>query len=197
MKIRDLRQYIKSFCGTDSFEKLGTGKEEFFKLLNGHGYEDRFDAHIGSIASFATNSEEQLFYEFVQNAYDADASALMFYINESYLVVLNNGIPFYTDYDIEKRHGQLYGFLKKGDSDKYNDPTQKGAFGLGSKLLYTLTVDRSLSSARDLLLNAIKKAYTFIMTSDIDDVVDSLRPSFNTSSDESIKASIDVVVVLP
>lgn len=39
-------------------------------------------------------------------------------------------------------------------------------------------------------LKAIKKAYNFIMTSDIDDVVDSLRPSFNTSTDESIKASI-------
>ena len=40
-------------------------------------------------------------------------------------------------------------------------------------------------------LKAIKKAYTFIMTSDIDAVVDSLRPSFNTSSDASIKASIE------
>jgi len=40
-------------------------------------------------------------------------------------------------------------------------------------------------------LKAIKKAYNFIMTSDIDAVVDSLRPSFNTSSDASIKASIE------
>jgi len=39
-------------------------------------------------------------------------------------------------------------------------------------------------------LKAIKKAYNFIMTSNINDVVDSLRPSFSTSSDESIKASI-------
>lgn len=40
-------------------------------------------------------------------------------------------------------------------------------------------------------LKAIKKAYNFIMTSDIEAVVDSLRPSFNTSSDESIRASIE------
>ncbi len=40
-------------------------------------------------------------------------------------------------------------------------------------------------------LNAIKKAYNFIMTSDINEVVKSLRPSFSTSTDESIKASIE------
>jgi len=39
-------------------------------------------------------------------------------------------------------------------------------------------------------LNAINKAYKFIMESDIDDVVASLRPSFSTNTDESIKASI-------
>lgn len=39
-------------------------------------------------------------------------------------------------------------------------------------------------------LKAIKKAYDFIMTSDINDVVNSLRPSFSTSTDESIKSSI-------
>lgn len=40
-------------------------------------------------------------------------------------------------------------------------------------------------------LKAIKKAYDFIMTSNIDAVVESLKPSFNTSSDESIRASIE------
>ncbi len=40
-------------------------------------------------------------------------------------------------------------------------------------------------------LKAIQKAYNFIMTADIDDVVKSLKPSFSSSSDESIKASIE------
>ena len=40
-------------------------------------------------------------------------------------------------------------------------------------------------------LKAIKKAYNFIMTADINDVVNSLRPSFSTSTDESIKSSIE------
>lgn len=39
-------------------------------------------------------------------------------------------------------------------------------------------------------LKAIQKAYLFIVNSDIDAVVDSLRPSFKTNSDESIKASV-------
>lgn len=40
-------------------------------------------------------------------------------------------------------------------------------------------------------LKAIVKAYNFIMTSNINDVVASLRPSFSTSTDESIKTSIE------
>ena len=40
-------------------------------------------------------------------------------------------------------------------------------------------------------LKAIMKAYNFIMTSDINTVVNALRPSFSGSSDESIKASIE------
>lgn len=40
-------------------------------------------------------------------------------------------------------------------------------------------------------LKAIKKAYNFIMTASIDEVVKSLKPSFATSSEESIKASIE------
>lgn len=40
-------------------------------------------------------------------------------------------------------------------------------------------------------LKAIQKAYNFIMTADINEVVKSLKPSFSSSSDESIKASIE------
>ncbi len=39
-------------------------------------------------------------------------------------------------------------------------------------------------------LKAIQKAYNFIMTANIDDVVESLKPSFSSSTDESIKSSI-------
>ncbi|MGN1207991.1 MAG: ABC transporter substrate-binding protein, partial [Christensenellales bacterium] len=40
-------------------------------------------------------------------------------------------------------------------------------------------------------LRAIQKAYNYIMTANIADVVNSLKPSFSTSTDESIKASIE------
>ena len=97
MKIRDLRQYVASICGTDSFEKLGTSDDALLSRM--YGLDQGLDATIGGVAAFASHSEEQLFYEFVQNAYDASATALMFFINEDYLVVLNNGEPFYTDKD--------------------------------------------------------------------------------------------------
>lgn len=153
MKIRDLRQYIKSLCGTDSFDALGTSEDKFLSYMYGSGQE--LDAAIGGAADFASHSEEQLFYEFVQNAYDANASALMFYINEQYLVVLNNGDPFFTDANIKQRHGQLYSFLAKGKSAKYNDPKLLGKHGQGSKLLYTLLIDKSIKSNSEQLIKAL------------------------------------------
>ena len=115
---------------------------------------------IESSSSFATNAEEQLFYEFVQNAYDAKADSLYFFANEKYLVVLNNGEPFYTDFDIlaeEKNNGQLFNFLAKGKSDKRGDDDQMGQYGQGSKLLYTLITDSSDGQMTDaeLLVEAI------------------------------------------
>ena len=115
---------------------------------------------IEGSSSFATNAEEQLFYEFVQNAYDAKADSLYFFANEKYLVVLNNGEPFYTDFDLladEKNNGQLFNFLAKGKSDKRGDDDQMGQYGQGSKLLYTLITDSSDGQLTDaeLLVEAI------------------------------------------
>lgn len=115
---------------------------------------------IEGSSSFATNAEEQLFYEFVQNAYDAKADSLYFFANEKYLVVLNNGEPFYTDFDLladEKNNGQLFNFLAKGKSDKRGDDDQMGQYGQGSKLLYTLITDSSDGQQTDaeLLVEAI------------------------------------------
>lgn len=154
MKIRDLKQYVKSLCGTDSLENLGTNEDQFLSYMYGTGQE--LDAAIGGAADFASHSEEQLFYEFVQNAYDANATALMFFIKKDYLVVLNNGDPFYTDKNIKQRHGQLYSFLAKGKSSKYSDSGQLGKYGQGSKLLYTLLTDKTLGSNSKQLIKVIK-----------------------------------------
>lgn len=160
MKIRDIRQYIKELCKNETLELIGKDNEEWFKYV--YGPNKKLDASITEAATFATNAEEQLFYEFVQNAFDAKADSLYFFFNDSYLIVLNNGVPFYTDLDLETnpdhREGQLYTFLSKNKSDKYGDSRKMGEHGQGSKLLYTLLTD--LDEWKDnssLLLDAIKK----------------------------------------
>lgn len=162
MKVRNLRQYIKSISkGNETLELVGLNKEYFLNMMSGQG--QKVDALITGAASFANNAKEQLFYEFVQNAYDASADTLLFYANEEFLIVLNNGEPFFTDLDIfdlpegeEPRDGQLYNFLAKGKSLKLNDDEKLGKYGQGSKLLYTLLADINHNvNTEELLKDAI------------------------------------------
>ena len=124
MNVRDLSQYITKLCGQETLHLLGTNKELLLHKIYGEDPSaDQVKSVISDAASFASNAEEQLFYEFVQNAYDASADSLFFYANEKYLIVLNNGEPFYTDFDLFDtstpiRDGQLYNFLAKGKSLK-------------------------------------------------------------------------------
>ncbi len=160
MKVRDLNQYITHLCdGQETINLLGTDKELFLKAMNGK--QKKLNSLVSGAASFASNAEEQLFYEFVQNAFDAKADSLFFYANKDYLIVLNNGEPFYTDLDIfdddkEHRDGQLYNFLAKGQSLKLDDDTKLGKYGQGSKLLYTLLAEVNYNAnTEDLLKEAI------------------------------------------
>lgn len=157
MKIRDLKEYISSLCeGKLTSDLLGTNDEVFLKKMG--GMMKKVDSVITGAASFASNAEEQLFYEFVQNAYDANADTLCFFMDENYLIVLNNGEPFYTDFNINEnsRDGQLYSFLAKGQSLKDSDDDKLGKYGQGSKLLYTLLADVDYNrKTEDLLLEAI------------------------------------------
>ena len=167
MKVRDLKQYITKLCGQETLHLLGSNKELLLQKIYGHDPSpDQVKSVISDAASFASNAEEQLFYEFVQNAYDASADSLFFYANEDYLIVLNNGEPFYTDFDIFEdrddenetiRDGQLYNFLAKGKSLKRNDIKKLGKYGQGSKLLYTLLTEVSESEENEELL--IKTLY--------------------------------------
>ena len=162
MTIRDLNQYIRALCGEETLNLLGSNKELLLQKIYGQDPSpDQVKSVISDAASFASNAEEQLFYEFVQNAYDASADSLFFYANENYLIVLNNGEPFYTDFDIfdtdTLRDGQLYNFLAKGKSLKRSDVTKLGKYGQGSKLLYTLLTEVSESEENEELL--IKTLY--------------------------------------
>lgn len=148
MKIRNIRTYLENRnSGNHNFKEnlalLGTNDEPFLYVLQGD--EADVSVIIEGNASFAQNAREQLFYEFVQNAYDAKSEDLLFYANEDYLIVLNNGKPFYTDTvkqeDGKTREGQLFNFLAKGKSQKHGDENLMGNYGQGSKLLYTLLCD--------------------------------------------------------
>lgn len=158
MEIRDISKYLKSrYDVSINFSKLGTSEEPLLTKL--FGEEPNIDAIIGSNSSFAQNAQEQLFYEFAQNAFDAEAEYLYFFANEKYLIVLNNGKPFYTDTEGEiKREGQLFNFLGKGKSQKYDDPEKMGKYGQGSKLLYNLLCDNHPAKPiESLLIEAIKE----------------------------------------
>ena len=162
MNIRNISQYIEKICGRETLELLGSNKELLLQKIYGQDPSpNQVKSVISDAASFASNAEEQLFYEFVQNAYDASADSLLFYANEKYLIVLNNGEPFYTDFDIFNsmtiRDGQLYNFLAKGKSLKRNDTSKLGKYGQGSKLLYTLLTDDNKNEDNETLL--IKSLY--------------------------------------
>ena len=149
MKIRNLQQYIHERCSRDSKDSLRllfTDDEPFLYEILGDG--GSVENMVSRCASFAKDAEQQVFYEFVQNAFDAEGDSVFFYTgtvdNQDFLLVLNNGKPFYTDKKVtdksKKREGQLFSFLNKGKSDKPNEPSI-GKFGQGSKLLYTLLPD--------------------------------------------------------
>lgn len=157
MKVRDIQKYLVGRCPSSSISTLGTDKEPFLETI--YGQDQELDSTIRDVASFAKDSEEQLFYEFVQNAFDANADSLCFFFDKEYLIVLNNGDPFYTDprqEDKRPRDGQLYNFLAKGKSIKSGDEKKSGEYGQGSKLLYTLISDKSAASNKTALINAIK-----------------------------------------
>lgn len=95
MNVRNLSQYITKLCGKETLDLLGSNKELLLQKIFGQDpSSDQIKVVISDAASFASNAEEQLFYEFVQNAYDANADSLFFYANEKHLIVLNNGEPF-------------------------------------------------------------------------------------------------------
>ena len=72
MNVRNISQYITKLCGKETLDLLGSNKELLLQKIYGQDpSRDQVKTVISDAASFASNAEEQLFYEFVQNAYDA------------------------------------------------------------------------------------------------------------------------------
>lgn len=176
MKIRNLQAFIQDRCAKKSerpsldylFKEDRNNEPFLYEILGSDG---DVDTMVQNCASFAKDSEQQVFYEFVQNAFDANSKNLFFMMGQvegsDYLLVVNDGEPFHTDRHTgnksDKRDGQLFSFLNKGKSDKPN-PLSIGKFGMGSKLMYSLLVDQSeefstSSLMKDALIDQRKAPY--------------------------------------
>lgn len=120
MNVRNISQYITKLCGKESLELLGSNKEPLLQKIYGQDpSHDQVKAVISDAASFASNAEEQLFYEFVQNAYDANADSL-FSMPTSNIslcsIMANRFIPTLT-----------YSSLRRFETDSYTISWQRAS----------------------------------------------------------------------
>lgn len=139
MKIRNLNAYISAITEKPLSERIGHDEEPLFRALIGP---KKVKKYIGNIANFAADPTYQIFYEFLQNADDAESSLFLINFDKDGLLVLNNGAPFATD-GFSKQGGQLWNFLGIDSSQK--GLGKKGEYGRGSKLLYDLLLERTSS----------------------------------------------------
>ena len=138
MNIRNTRVYINEITGGQPIGKIGTPSDPLYqKVIKAQSLE----AHVGPLTKFAINSGVQLFYELLQNAQDAQADRLFFFLSERYLIVVNNGKPLQTNFNARSEEipkGELFSFISAGD--KYGEEGSIGKFGQGSKLLYNMII---------------------------------------------------------
>jgi hypothetical protein len=164
MKIRDLSFYIKKKANQDivydSNLELCTVKDVFLTKLYGesNSAEDFKKVELTTLSSFAEDSDEQVFYEFLQNAKDAKGTGLWVFMDKKLgVLILNDGEPFHTNPSI--LNGSLFSFLGKKKTEKHKDSTNSGAKGMGSKLLYNLLVpytsSGNLSGMSDMLADIL------------------------------------------
>ena len=75
MKIRNLQEFVKDRCSNKDLKSLDLlyteerNEEPFLTAILGD--EGDVDNMVEKVASFAKDPEQQVFYEFVQNAFDA------------------------------------------------------------------------------------------------------------------------------
>ncbi|KAA3641001.1 MAG: hypothetical protein DWQ02_01170 [Bacteroidetes bacterium] len=161
MKIRDLVKYVEIISGDPNWRgKIGIEGDPFYSKLFGEDF--NLEYYVGHISDFAENSNEQIFYELIQNASDAGASSFFVGFDEENFVVLNNGEPFISDGEKAKNSkSRLRSFLTKNKGPKAGESDSIGKHGQGSKLLYDLiipvasSVSEGSTNKEDLLQKAI------------------------------------------
>lgn len=145
MKFRDLSSYIKQLTNSaivynQDLELLTKSDLLLKELYGSFGDSEGFlKGELLKLSSFAEDSQDQVFYEFLQNAKDSGGSGLWVFTDPKLgVLILNDGDPFHTN--PKEVDGSLFSFLGKGKGTKFKDSTKSGKKGVGSKLLYNLLV---------------------------------------------------------
>ncbi|MEO0194827.1 MAG: ATP-binding protein [candidate division WOR-3 bacterium] len=114
--------YDLDFVGYEHNRKYG-----FFNFM--HGEKDDIRNYLESILK--TANDDQVIDEFIQNAFDANATKVyIILIEEKYLLVINNGKKFKIQ--------EIKNILNIGQSEKSKDCSKIGKFGIGFKLIHRL-----------------------------------------------------------
>lgn len=138
MKIRDTQAYIRNLLREDFSGHVGAENDPLFKELFASGGEEYF---IQNVSGVAKNTHQQVFYELLQNASDANATKVSIFFDDNQFLAINNGDAFVTDGSIKEK-GRLRSFLGKNKSAK--NPKDIGKHGQGSKLLYDLLTSSNI-----------------------------------------------------
>jgi len=146
MKIRNIDIYLKERIGKSygSVASLVNSDDLLLTKLSGERRTiENFRSNVlEQLTSFANDAYNQIFFELVQNAKDAESSGLWIYFaSEDGILFINNGDPFHTD--VSNENGSLYSFLGKAVGEKETRTDKSGKYGKGSKLLYNLLVPRN------------------------------------------------------
>ncbi|GIV38847.1 MAG: hypothetical protein KatS3mg033_0647 [Thermonema sp.] len=123
----DAERIDEHFVGT-VIRLPGKGRKTFgfFKMY--HGDKEDIRTYLPSLLKIA--EDEQAFYEFAQNAVDAQSTHFWAFYNERYFIVLNNGEPFNFE--------GLRSILNIAQSTKKERCDKIGRFGIGFKLVHRL-----------------------------------------------------------
>jgi hypothetical protein len=150
MKIKDTKHYIGDIIGSqDTPVNPLKSKTPLLERLIGGG--NTAESHIKRIANFADNATQQLIFELLQNADDANndnerEGVFQVFFDDNYFLAINNGKPFTMDTTVKP--GSLRRFLSWDIRGESNDSIT-GKYGKGSKLLYNLFIDETDLNNKD------------------------------------------------
>ena len=115
-----------------------TANYDEIRRINIEDYGKRLDRWARRILDNLYSDQTHFIYELLQNAEDAKATKVRFHLHDDYLAFEHNGCPF-SEQDVRAICGLA-------DTDKDEDLTQIGRFGLGFKSVYAYTRTPEINS---------------------------------------------------